>query len=118
MSTRYRLSLIMLLFFVASCSTLVLEPAEQDAIGQQASVRPRTKSGSTTNQSSLLSDPEVLHFFQTDHRSILIQHVELQDSVYVQTLTEEDMASFHITEEEKAFGDAYVVKLNEFLRQR
>ena len=94
-----------------------MEPAEPDAAAQQATFRLRTKSATPTTQGMQLSDSEVLNFFQTDHRSILIQHVELQDGVYVQTLTEEDMANFHITEEEKAFGDAYVVKLNEFIKQ-
>ena len=54
----------------------------------------------------------------TDHRSILVRHVELRDSVYVQTLTEEDMAIFGITESERAFGDSYLVQLNELLKQQ
>ena len=61
---------------------------------------------------------EVLHHFQTSHKSILIQHVEFRDSVYVQTLTEDDMQTFNMTEEERAFGDAFVVKLNELIKQQ
>ena len=47
-----------------------------------------------------------------------MRHVELRDTIYVQTLTEDDMTNLHITEEERSFGDAYVIQLNELLKQR
>ena len=37
-----------------------------------------------------------------------MRHVELRDSVYVQTLTKEDMINLHITPEEQAFGETFV----------
>lgn len=84
---------------------------------RENSTIPMTKSGVVAPDGQL-SDLEILHFFQTDHRSIIIQHVELRDSVYVQTLTEEDMLTFRITEQERAFGDAYVVQLNELIKHQ
>lgn len=94
-----------------------MESAEPAALEQQTFRRPLTKSGIPSNQTQTLSDAEVLHFFQTDHRSILIQHIEFHDSIYVQTLTEKDVDNFCITEEELAFSDAYIVKLNELHKQ-
>ena len=45
-----------------------------------------------------------------------MHHVELRDSVYVQTLTEEDLESLGITRDEKSFGEKYVNELNKLLK--
>lgn len=45
-----------------------------------------------------------------------MRHVDLLDTIYVQTLTGEDMAKLHITPAEQAFGEEYVVQLNELLK--
>ena len=55
---------------------------------------------------------------QTDHYLILMHHVERRDSMYVQTLTEEDMVNLSISESEKAFSDNYVVSLNELMKNQ
>ena len=44
---------------------------------------------------------------------MLIDGVALIDSMYVQTMADEDMKSLGVTEEEKSFSDAYVAVLNE-----
>ena len=41
-----------------------------------------------------------------------------KDSVYVQTLTDDDMVNLKITDEERAFSNNYVVSLNELYRQK
>ena len=94
-----------------------MEPAEPVVSEQLAGKRPRTKSGGTSTPCSQLSATEVQHFFQTNHHSILIQHILLRDSVYVQTLTEDDLVNLNITEEERAFSDTCVAKLNSLLKQ-
>lgn len=109
---------IISLFLLSSCSTLVLEPAEPmlEQTGREAV--PITKGTGSQPVAVQLDRMEVLHHFQTDHRSILIQHVERRDSVFVQTLTEEDMAALNITEDEQAFSNAYVVQLNELIKHQ
>ncbi len=42
----------------------------------------------------------------------------LIDSMYVQTMADEDMKGLSITEEEKSFSDAYVAVLNELKSQK
>ena len=90
-----------------------MEP-EEPVIGESPTGRPQTKAATEVMQQP--DEAAVLHYYQTDHRMILIHHVELRDTVYVQTLTEEDMQSFNMTEEERSFGEAYVVQLNELLK--
>ena len=41
-----------------------------------------------------------------------------KDSVYVQTLTDDDMVNLKITDEERAFSNDYVVSMNELYRQK
>lgn len=113
-----RILALLLILSLCACSALILEPAEPEVGHNEAGAHPLTKSGGVPSQPSSLSDLEVLHFFQTDHKSILIQHVVRRDSVFVQTLTEEDMQALHITEEEQAFGAAYLVQLNELTKNR
>ena len=76
------------------------------------------KTRAMSGEGNQIDEATVLHYYQTDHRMILMRHLELRDSVYVQTLTEEDMVNLHITQEEKAFGESYVVQLNEILKQQ
>lgn len=93
----------------SACSQLLLEPVAPDSPAVQEG-QPLTKAG--------IEEPKVdysaiRHYFQTNRRIILMRHVEYRDSMYVQTLTDEDMRNLHITETEKAFGADYVAKLNE-----
>ncbi len=94
-----------------------MEPAETAVYEQQTGKRPETKSGCSSTHYAQLPAAEVRHWFQTNHRSILIQHILLRDSVYVQTLTEADLLNLNITEEERNFSDACVTKLNSLLKQ-
>lgn len=72
--------------------------------------------GITENQYA--NEAELLSKAQRNHYLILMHHVELRDSVYVQTLTDADMQNLRITEAEKAFGEQYVVYLNELIKQQ
>lgn len=102
------------LFLLFGCSTLTMEPAEPD---MPSSSMPKTKSPSTLVQEPNLTDAELRHHFQTNHRSILIKHIVLRDGVYVQTLTPEDMNSLKITYEEQSYGNAYLVQMNEMIEK-
>ena len=94
---------------------LTLEPAEPLVCVVEDSGMPKTKA--VVGEGEQLDEVAVLHYYQTNHRIMLIRHVELRDSLYVQTLTKEDMANLHITPAEQAFGEEYVVQLNELLKQ-
>ena len=59
----------------------------------------------------------VRYYFQTNRRVFLMHHVEYKDSTYVQTLSEDEMAAFGITDGQKEFGNRYVVELNQLSRQ-
>ena len=59
----------------------------------------------------------VRYYFQTNRRILLMHHVEYRDSAYVQTLSEDEMAAFGITNEQKEFGSQYLVKKNRFNKQ-
>ena len=98
-----------------SCSTMIMEPAEPMVGNQQHSEPLKTRALSGGGEP--IDDAVILHYYQTNHRMILMRHVELRDTIYVQTLTEDDMTNLHITEEERSFGDAYVIQLNELLKQ-
>ena len=108
------ISVIAAASILLSCSPLVLEPMEP-SIMQEESGPLLTKSGDSPVQ---LDMSAVTHFFQTNHKVILIHHVEFRDSVYVQTLTPEDMVALKITEEEQEFGNQYVISLNELIKQQ
>lgn len=103
----------MLMF--SSCSQLLLEPAAPESNLVEAGA-PATKAngGKEANYDwSAARD-----HFQTSRRIILMHHVVYRDSAYVQTLSEEDMAAFGITDELKEFSRQYVVQLNEFKKQQ
>lgn len=82
----------------------------EEKVGQ-----PKTRA--MAGEGNQIDEAAVLHYYQTDHRMILMRHVVLRDSVYVQTLTEEDMINLHITPEEQAFGEAFVLQLNDLLKR-
>lgn len=63
-------------------------------------------------------EAELRHIAQTDHYLIIMHHVEFRDSVFVQTLTDEDMVNLNITDAERAFSSNYVVSLNEMLKNQ
>ena len=95
-----------------SCSPLMVESAAPESV-PECLQRPATRAEIQEPQSDMSSR---VHYFQTNHRIILMHHVELRDSVYVQTLTEEDLESLGITRDEKSFGEKYVNELNKLLK--
>ena len=109
---RINVTFLALSFLVMSCSPLLQEPIAPEAFLPEENM-PLTRSGESSQP---VDYSAVTHFFQTDHRMILVHHMEFRDSVYVQTLTPEDMISLRITEEERDFATQYVVKLNELLK--
>ena len=60
----------------------------------------------------------VQYYFQKNRRVILMHHVAYKDSAYVQTLSDDDMQSLGMTDEQKEFGSRYVVDLNEINKRR
>ena len=109
-----KVALLASLFLVMSCSPLRQESLAPEMLFPEQDM-PLTRSGEPSTQ---VDYSAITHFFQTDHKAMLIQHVERRDSVFVQTLTEEDMAALNITEDEQAFSNAYVVQLNELIKQQ
>lgn len=109
-----KVALLVMSFLVMSCSPLRQESLDPDMLVPEQDT-PLTRSGEPSLQADYSA---VTHFFQTDHRMILIQHVERRDSMFVQSLTEEDMAALNITEDEQAFSNAYVVQLNELIKHQ
>lgn len=107
-----------IVFCAMSCSPNLLEPARSDRSPKETEGRPLTKSTLGTEEEVELDEGMLRHIAQTDHRLILMHHVEWRDSAYVQTLTAEDMECLKITAEEQAFGAAYVVRLNELSIQQ
>ena len=97
-----KIILILSMIIFASCSTMIMEPAEPMVGVEEKAMRLKTRAMS--GEGNQIEEAVMLHYYQTDHRMILMRHVELRDSVYVQTLTEEDMVNLHITGAEKAFG--------------
>lgn len=109
---RHFFSFVLFLVLV-SCSTLIQEPCEPDNPIAQTDRLPLTRS--SLQPENEVDATSVRHYYQTDHRIILIRHVELRDRVYVQTLTEDDMTKLNITEEERAFGVTYLTNLNKLI---
>ena len=102
------------LLLMFSCSTLVMEPAEP-LIGVETETG-TLQTRAIVGEEEQLDEAAVLNYYQTNHRMILMRHVELRDTIYVQTLTGDDMAKLHITPAELAFGEEYVVQLNEMMK--
>ena len=94
----------------SSCSQLLLEPAEPEIMPSEDGV-PATKSAVGMDAKY---DPSAMrYYFQTNRRVILMHHVVYKDSAYVQTLSDDEMKAFGITDEQKEFGNRYVVELNQ-----
>ena len=108
-----RLFLILLFsVIIIACSQLseliVQEPSEETA-----SIVPMTKAGE--QQPQRLNYYKALHYAQSNHITMIIKHVAFRDSVYVQTLTDEDYRTLDISQEEINFGNYYVATLNSLL---
>ena len=111
---RINVTFLALSFLVMSCSPLLQEPIAPEAFLPEENM-PLTRSGESSQP---VDYSAVTHFFQTDHRMILVHHVEFRDSVYVQTLTSDDMISLNITDDEQEFSNQYVISLNELLKNQ
>ncbi len=96
------------LISICSCSQLKEVIQEPESVSEQLSIA--TKAAVET---PFVSEGMRQHFVQSSHIAMLIDGVALIDSLYVQTMTDEDMKGLSITEEEKSFSDAYVAVLNE-----
>ena len=102
------------MFLVAAiaCSPYLLETAVEGLEVSDSGMMPLTRG----IQDEPLPDDAELSRVQTDHYMILIHHVAFCDSLFVQTLTEDDLDNLKMTGEERAFSEQYVVDLNEFYR--
>lgn len=100
---------------LASCSSMLLEQEAHESIPNEESL-PMTKSGMVKEAD--YDQSAVQYYFQTNRRVLLIHHVEYKDSTYVQTLSEDEMAAFGITDGQKEFGSRYVVELNQLNKNR
>ena len=116
MDTNTTLIMALALMLFCCCSPVLLEPVLSETGLYGNGDQPMTKSDAGSNE--VLDDAQLLHQAQTDHYIILMHHVEFKDSVYVQTLTDDDMVNLKITDEERAFSNDYVVSLNELYRQK
>jgi len=100
---------------LVACSRVLLEPMlpERAIYGDSDDDAPLTRVNEpleTTDES------ELLHELQTNHYLLLMHHVVLRDSTYVQSLTEADFNSLDITEQERTFSFQYVTLMNEQLK--
>ena len=100
---------------LASCSSMLLEQEAHESIPNEESL-PMTKSGMVKEAD--YDQSAVRYYFQTNRRILLMRHVEYRDSAYVQTLSEDEMRAFGITNEQKEFGNRYVVELNQINKHR
>ena len=103
------------MLLLTSCSSLLLEPEAHESIPNEEGI-PMTKSGAMKGPGYDLS--AVRYYFQTNRRILLMHHVEYRDSAYVQTLSEDEMRAFGITNEQKEFGNRYVLELNQLNKNR
>lgn len=101
---------------LASCSSMLLEQEAHESIPNEESSLPMTKSGMVKEAD--YDQSAVRYYFQTNRRILLMRHVEYRDSAYVQTLSEDEMRAFGITNEQKEFGNRYVVELNQINKHR
>lgn len=111
------LELYLYTLFIVACSPILLETAFVEPILSSEDKKPLTKS-SLREQNSYSNEALLRHFTQTDHHLVLMHHVVFRDSLYVQTLTDDDMANLHITESEQAFSNSFVVSMNELLKRQ
>ena len=98
-----------------SCSHNLVEPMPEEPSRSCVGARPLTKSWEPVSSPE---EAELLCRAQRNHYLILMHHVELRDSVYVQTLTEDDMCNLKITDEEQAFSEGYVDYMNSLIKQQ
>lgn len=103
------------MLLLVSCSSLLLEPEAHENVLNEEGL-PMTKSGAM--KAADYDQSAVRYYFQTNRRILLMRHVEYRDSAYVQTLSEDEMRAFGITNEQKEFGNRYVVELNQLNKNR
>ena len=104
---------ILLFLSICSCSQLKEVLQEPETVSEPLSIATKAEV-----ETPFVSEEIRLHFIQSSHIAMLIDGVALIDSMYVQTMTDEDMKGLSITEEEKSFSDAYVAVLNELKSQK
>ena len=100
-------SFFIYLFFISSCSELKEVIQEPSVVQPESTLVPATK--------AFLEMPDcadIAHCIQSDHIVMLINSVAFRDSIYVQTLTQRDMADLGITKAERALCEEYLFELN------
>ena len=107
-----RICIFVFLLSLVSCSHTMIDAVDN--------VRPnvRLKRSITTKSGSEIDDlaaRKALHRAQSNHLTILMHGIRLKDSVYVQTLSQEEMARIGITDEELDFSRRYLEELNKGL---
>lgn len=75
------------------------------------------KSPETVGQPLSAWTKGALHIAQSNHITMIVRHVALMDSSYVQTLTEDDFSALGFTQEEIDFSNHYISVLNEQLKE-
>ncbi|MBO4671431.1 MAG: hypothetical protein J5640_06280 [Bacteroidales bacterium] len=104
---------VVLILFLVSCSPLseliIQEPKEE-----LVSAEPWTKSSVYTTR---LNYHKAVHFAQSNHINMIIKHVQLKDSLYVQTLSADDFNALGFSQEEIDFSNQYINVINEQLKQ-
>lgn len=99
-----RLLIPFLVLILSSCSSLY--PPEPIP---QASSSGLTKASEGTGEWEELHQ---LHLLQSNHASMLINNVIMQENKYVLALSEKDMEALGITKEETEFVNDYIDALN------
>lgn len=100
---------LLLLMALTSCSQMLEVVQEPEESVEQTVGLPTTK---TVAQIPVMSESEILHCIQSDHITMLVDGIVFQDSLFVQTLSAEDMTSLGITETEQNFSLLYLKTLN------
>jgi hypothetical protein len=111
-----KLGLLFILVSLVSCSQML-------EIGYEGGINPDCNISAAETKSVIpncsLNKDELLHMFQSSHIAMLINGVIQKDSIYIQTLTDEDIVSLGITEKEMEFSSDYIktLKNNKYTKQ-
>lgn len=100
---------LFILFSLVSCSQM-LEIGYENEIDTDCYISSAETKSATPDYS--FSKDELLHMFQSSHIAMLINSVIQKDSIYIQTLTNEDFASLGITDKEVEFSSDFIKALN------
>lgn len=103
-----------MLFALASCAQLLQEPLNLELAEDNLGM-PLTK---TVTDKESKDYGLIDHFFQTNHRMMLVRHMVFRDTVFVQTLTNEDMITLKMSDQDQAAGLQYLSSLNAAVKNK